>query len=221
MDAPSEGSGEDHAGAQQLRLVYETARALAESSTLAEAAPRMLESICRALGWEHGALWSVDKARMVLRCVANWHQPTLQFDEFTAMSQEVEFASGVGLPGRVWAARQSAWIPDVVHDSNFPRASLADRAGLHSALGFPILRDGEVLGVMEFFSREIRQPDDELLATLTTVGQPGRPVRRPEAGRRGDGPLLHPVARPLLHRQSRRLLPPPESRVGTRARHSA
>jgi len=170
MGAPSEGSGTDHAGAQQLRLVYETARALADSSTLAAAGPRMLESICRALGWEHGALWSVDKGRMVLRCVATWHHPTLQFDEFTAMSQKVEFASGVGLPGRVWAARQSAWIPDVVHDSNFPRASLADRAGLHSALGFPILRDGEVLGVMEFFSREIRQPDDELLATLTTVG---------------------------------------------------
>jgi len=170
MGAPSEGSGTDHAGAQQLRLIYETARALAESSTLAEAGPRMLESICRAVGWEHGALWSVDKGRMVLRCVASWHQPALPFDEFTAMSAQVEFASGVGLPGRVWAARQSAWIPDVVHDSNFPRASLADRAGLHSALGFPILRDGEVLGIMEFFSREIRQPDDELLATLTTVG---------------------------------------------------
>jgi len=170
MGAPFEGSGTDRAGAQQLRLVYETARALAESSTLAEAGPRMLESICRALGWEHGALWSVDTGRKVLRCVATWQQPTLQFDEFTAMSQQVEFASGVGLPGRVWAARQSAWIPDVVHDSNFPRASLADRAGLHSALGFPILRDDEVLGIMEFFSREIRQPDDELLATLTTVG---------------------------------------------------
>ncbi len=70
----------------------------------------------------------------------------------------------------MWATRQAAWIPDVAHDSNFPRAPLADRAGLHGALGFPILRDGEVLGVMEFFSREIRQPDEELLATLTTVG---------------------------------------------------
>ena len=170
MGEPPEGLGTNHAGAQPLCLVYDTVRALAESSTLAEAGPRMLESICRTLGWEHGALWSVNRAAMVLCCDATWHQPTAQFDEFTAVSRTCEFAPGIGLPGRVWASRQSAWIPDVVHDSNFPRASVADRAGLHGALGFPILRDGEVLGVMEFFSREIRQPDEELLATLTTVG---------------------------------------------------
>jgi PAS domain S-box-containing protein len=182
MSAPSERSGATQAGAQQLRLVYETACALAESSTLAEAGPRMLESICRALSWEHGALWSVDKAGMVVRCTATWHQPTLQLDEFAAASQEVEFAPGAGLPGRVWATRQSAWIPDVGQDSNFPRASAADRAGLHTALGFPILRDGEVLGVMEFFSRDIHQPDQELLSTLTTVGsQVGLFVGRKQA----------------------------------------
>ena len=170
MGEPPDGQGPNHAGAQPLHLVYETVRALAESSTLAEAGPRMLESICRTLGWEHGALWIVNRAGMVLCCDATWHQPTAQFEEFTAVSRTCEFAPGIGLPGRVWASRQSAWIPDVVHDVNFPRATVADRAGLHGALGFPILRDGEVLGVMEFFSREIRQPDEELLATLTTVG---------------------------------------------------
>jgi PAS domain S-box-containing protein len=170
MGEPPEGRGPNHAGAQSLRLVYETVRALAESSTLAEAGPRMLESVCRALGWEYGALWTVNRARMVLCCNATWHQAMPPFDEFAAVSLKFEFAPGIGLPGRVWASRRSAWIPDVEHDSNFPRAMAADRAGFHGALGFPILRDGEVLGVMEFFSREIRQPDEELLATLTTVG---------------------------------------------------
>ena len=36
--------------------------------------------------------------------------------------------------------------------------------------GFPILLRGEVLSVMEFFSREIRAPDVDLLSTLTSVG---------------------------------------------------
>ncbi|HEX2309383.1 MAG TPA: response regulator, partial [Vicinamibacterales bacterium] len=39
-----------------------------------------------------------------------------------------------------------------------------------SAFGMPILRGQDVLGVMEFFSREIRQPVPELLATLGTIG---------------------------------------------------
>ena len=42
-------------------------------------------------------------------------------------------------------------------DENFPRAAVADRVGLHAAFALPIMRD-DVLGVMEFFSREIRQP---------------------------------------------------------------
>jgi two-component system, sensor histidine kinase and response regulator len=170
MPAPSESPRPTRAGAEQLRLVYETARALAESSTLADAAPRMLESICRALRWELGAFWSVDNASKVLRCVATWHPPAARLDEFTAANQGSEFAPGVGLPGRVWSSRQAAWIPDVAKDSNFPRAPLADRAGLHGALGFPICRDAEVRGVMEFFSREICEPDEELLDALTTVG---------------------------------------------------
>jgi PAS domain S-box-containing protein len=170
MSPRPERRAANRAGTQQLRLVYETARALAESSTLAKAAPRMLESICRALSWEHGALWTVDKAAMVLRCVAAWHPPTVEFREFTAASETSTFAPGVGLPGRVWSTAQAAWIADVTVDANFPRASLATRAGLHGALGFPILRDADVIGVMEFFSREIREPDEELLGTLTTVG---------------------------------------------------
>jgi PAS domain S-box-containing protein len=76
----------------------------------------------------------------------------------------------VGLPGRVWESGRPAWIPDVVADSNFPRAASADRVGLHGAFALPILRGGDVLGVMEFFSRDIRQPDAALLDTMMTAG---------------------------------------------------
>lgn len=116
---------------QQRRVVYETACALAESTTLVEAAPRMLEAICEALGWEYGAFWRVDRAANLLRCLATWHPPSLQFDEFTTVSRQTAFDSGIGLPGRVWASRRPAWIPDVVHDANFPRAPFAARVGLH------------------------------------------------------------------------------------------
>ena len=168
MAFPPAVPGAGHTGLQ--RVVYETACALAESDTLVEALPRMLEAICDALGWEFGAFWSVDRPAGVLRCVGTWGPTSQQFDEFAAVSRGSTFTAGVGLPGRVWASRQSAWIPDVVHDTNFPRAPIANRVGLHAAFGFPILRGNDVLGVMEFFSRDIRQPDEPLLSLLTTVG---------------------------------------------------
>jgi len=41
---------------------------------------------------------------------------------------------------------------------------------LHGAFALPILTRGRVVGVMEFFSREIREPDEGLLRMLTHVG---------------------------------------------------
>jgi len=169
MEPPSPHQARSRARMQQ-QVVYATAAALAESTTLVEAAPRMLESICGALGWEYGAFWTIDRAANCLRCAATWHSPSLPFDEFSTVSRGTTFVSGVGLPGRVWARLEPTWIPDVVHDANFPRAPFAARVGLHAAFGFPMLGRAGILGVMEFFSREIREPDEGLLAMLETVG---------------------------------------------------
>jgi PAS domain S-box-containing protein len=79
------------------------------------------------------------------------------------------FAPGIGLPGRVWASRQPVWIPDVTQDANFPRAQVAERVGLHTAIGLPIVRGTTVLGVMEFFSGTIAEPTADLLAMMTSV----------------------------------------------------
>jgi signal transduction histidine kinase/DNA-binding response OmpR family regulator len=155
---------------QRLAAEYATARVLAEAETLKEATPRILEAICKTLDWEHGALWMVDREAALLRCVETWHPPEVRFPNFEAASRQTPFPSGVGLPGRVWAGGKPAWIPDVTQDSNFPRAPVADKEGLHAAFALPILLGPEVLGVMEFFSREIREPDEELLGMLTTIG---------------------------------------------------
>ena len=67
-------------------------------------------------------------------------------------------------------------------DPNFPRAPIASKEGLHSAFGFPILLADEVLGVLEFFSHQIRQPDTKLLKLLSAIGsQIGQFIERTEA----------------------------------------
>jgi two-component system, sensor histidine kinase and response regulator len=167
LDAPSPFGP---AGNRRLTAEHVAARVLLDAATFVEAAPRILQAICESLGWEHGALWMVDADAASLRCIEIWTAPDTSFPTFDAVSRRLTFARGVGLPGRVWASAQPAWIPDVVRDTNFPRAAVAAREGLHAALGFPILLRGEVLGVLEFFSAEIRSPDEDLLSTLTGVG---------------------------------------------------
>jgi two-component system sensor histidine kinase/response regulator len=160
---------ESHA-TRRLTAEHVAARALVESATFGDAAPKILEAICEALGWEYGALWRIDRDADVLLCVDTWRSSSTEFPEFDAASRQMTFSRGVGLPGRVWSTGQPTWIPDVVLDSNFPRADIAARENLHGAFGFPILLRGDVQSVMEFFSREIRAPDEDLLSMLTSVG---------------------------------------------------
>jgi two-component system sensor histidine kinase/response regulator len=157
-------------GERRLTVEHLTARALVESATFADAVRRILGAICSALGWEHGALWRIDHEASVLRCAEIWSPSSVAFPEFDDASRSTEFPRGVGLPGRVWATGEPAWIPDVAQDTNFPRAAIAAREGLHAAFGFPVLLRGEVLNVMEFFSREIRPPDEDLLSMFGSVG---------------------------------------------------
>jgi two-component system sensor histidine kinase/response regulator len=173
---------DDRAIPRWLAAEYATARVLAESARLGEAMPQILEAICTTLGWDYGALWQVDTQATVLHFVSAWHPPGAGFAEFERLSRQTTFSPGIGLPGRVWATVRPAFIPDVLDDPNFPRAPAAAKEDLHAAFGFPVVLDRAVLGVMEFFSREIRQPDAELLAMLDTIGsQIGQFIERRRA----------------------------------------
>jgi PAS domain S-box-containing protein len=167
---------------ERLRVQHAVAQILAEAATIEEATPRILRAMGECLGWDVGALWRVDREAEALRCVELWHKASIEVPEFERVSREYTFVAGLGLPGRVWSSLEPKYIPDVVPDENFPRASIAEREGLHAAFGFPILLGGEVLGVIEFFSREIRQPDQELLNMLATIGsQIGQFIERKRA----------------------------------------
>ena len=102
--------------------------------------------------------------------------------EFEAVSAELTLAPGEGLPGRVWESGAPAWINDAPTAGNFPRADAARRAGLRLAFSAPLRSSGAVVGAIEFFARELREPDEALLASLTVLGnQLGEYVARQRA----------------------------------------
>jgi len=143
---------------------------LVEADTLEQAAPLLLKGVCETTEWDWGALWLVDRESNVLRCPTIWHSPSVDVAEFVEITINSTFASGVGLPGRVWASGKPAWITDVLKDANFPRLRTAAAAGLHAAFGFPIVIRDRVHGVMEFLSRQPRPLDDSLLQTMADMG---------------------------------------------------
>jgi signal transduction histidine kinase len=167
---------------QRLAAQHAATRVLADSPSLEDAAPRLLEAVCQSLGWDVAALWLVDDETGALRCNELWHMPHVDIGRFATLSRRLALPRGVGLPGRVWNTRRPAWIVDVSLDPNFPRIAAASEIGLGSALAFPVVIGAEVHGVMEFFSRRRQQPDQNLLHAMSMVGgQIGEFIERKQA----------------------------------------
>lgn len=157
-------------------------RILAESETVVEAAPKILQVVCESLGWSLGVFWKTNDQVQVLTCIETWDSPSIPPSKFKAISREKIFWPDEGLPGRVWTRNEPIWISDVTQAAGFVRAAEAAEAGLRSVLAFPIRSRDGVSGVMEFFSPEMRRPDVELLQMLSNIGsQIGQFIDRKES----------------------------------------
>jgi PAS domain S-box-containing protein len=155
---------------RRLAVQYAVSRTLSEAGTLAEATPRILQAICESLRWPVGAIWIIDHDANEMYCLDFWHHPATQVQFFEALTRKFRFAPGVGLPGRVWSSKQPIWISDIVEDPNFPRTPAAIKDNLHAAFAFPILLGSDIIGVIEFFSKQNYEPDRELLSMFAALG---------------------------------------------------
>jgi PAS domain S-box-containing protein len=155
---------------ERLTAQYAVTRVLAESRSLEEAVPKIMQAVGQNLEWDCGIFWRVDRTAELLRCLDQWRAPGLEAESFLESTWERTFKPDQGLPGRIWASGKAAWITDVVHDTNFPRQGLAREVGFHGAFGFPIRVGGDVEGVIELYSRQVRVPDEQLLKMIEDVG---------------------------------------------------
>src|SRR5438876_4924685 len=192
---------------RRLAAQFAVTRALAESSSLSEATPKLLQYVCEAVGFELGELWCVNAESNTLHVEGSWHVPAYEVDEFEKAGRKTILFPGIDLVGRVLQSGQAVWIDNVVDDKNFPRATIAERVGLHGAFAFPIRVAGFVTCVMAFYNRAVVQPDDELLQMFDALGrQVGDFIKRTRAEEERDKLLIYErVARSEAETNSEKL----------------
>jgi|GEM_PF-1648081 len=171
---------------EQVRLLRDIAIASNQATTIEEALQIGLDRMCQYLKWPLGHAYLVDTNGKELLSTKLWHLETpTHFDSFRKITEEQPIPVGKGLPGQVLATTNAVWISDVLQDTNsvkFLRAHIAPEAGIRAGFAFPILVGTQGVGVLEFFSMEPVEPDEDLLAILVPIGsQLGRVVERVRA----------------------------------------
>ena len=130
-----------------------------------------LDLVCGYTGWPVGHVLTLVPGSDALTSTGVWHNDDEnRYGAFVSASDDVTFGRGVGLPGRILASGGPGWIADVRLDPNFPRAALAEVAGIGAGFGFPIISSRGVEGVLEFFAPVAIDPDKRLLLLLSHLG---------------------------------------------------
>lgn len=173
----------EHIRDEQLRaLEYAVARSLAIENDASSGVKAVMRIICEVKNWARSTYWRADEAAGVMRFAEYWDSPGLALEAYTERSRNVVFAPGVGLVGRVWQSGEPAWTADFANDPRVVQHGLGREIGVRGVFVFPVTSEGRTIGALAFFSREVREPDERLLALAQVIGSElGQFLQRKEA----------------------------------------
>lgn len=143
---------------------------LAASENIFDAVPRTLEYLCEGTGWEIGELWLLSHDNREMQYIGAWHSPNLNVKEYIDKTTIKTFIRGKGLPGRVWQTGKPAWYINSPNNLFFKNIEKSFSFGINTALAFPIQINLKTTGVLTFFTRETHKPDNDLLETMSILG---------------------------------------------------
>ena len=160
------GLRELHRRERHVALLEVVARAANSSSSSDEVLLVALTEICDHTGWACGFVFKAE-------------------GDGKLVAGQVDFVSGEGLgdfvlssgrcdpeaelAGAVKRSRVAAWVSDI-GDRPSPRQAVATLCGLRTTVAFPVIVQGEVAAVVEFFSRDAQGADTEFLGVLDAIG---------------------------------------------------
>ena len=171
--------------ARNQQLLQSVALIANEARTAEVAMAGCLEEVCAHLGWPVGHVYEMeagDGKKRAGRLVPTglWHlEKPRKFNKFKKATEKTIFAKGEGLPGRAWAENKTVWVCDSKETPEMPRLRMGKKALVNSGLAIPVLVRGQVAAVMEFFTDETLELDENLMPIFAQVGsQIGQVIER-------------------------------------------
>jgi two-component system, sensor histidine kinase and response regulator len=182
-----------------VQLLHSVTVAANRSSCIEHTAQTCLRLICAYTGWQVGHVYlrSKDSSGDLVSPNIWCEEEGERFAAFHEITSRPN-SSDTGLPARIVASGKPCWIANLADEDSPPNQGISDRtvsdrttsdrtraalwAGLRSGFGFPIVVEGQIIGVLEFYSLYTAQMDEELLSMMGHIGtQLGQVIRRQRA----------------------------------------
>ncbi len=167
--------------ARTLELLGTVATASNAASGVEDALRATLQSFCDYGGWQLAHAYLADHDTGILQHSA-WHSTEPgSCSEFRARTEALPVTE-LGLPRTVFEQAKPEWIDRLDERAQMGRAVQGTNAGLLSGCAFPLMIREEPVGVLEFFSTDLRELDSATIQIMRHLGtQLGRVVERARA----------------------------------------
>ncbi|MGD1715969.1 diguanylate cyclase domain-containing protein [Dapis sp. BLCC M172] len=174
----------------RLQLLLNATYAISEASDFESALEIILAEICQTMNWDFGEAWIPNQDNTMLRFSRGWYASnssngalplTLKFRQ---QHQIITFSSHPGFLQRVFSSQQSEWLKDIFKEQSSVSicSEIAEKIGIKSALGIPIILDKKVLAILVFFQKSSRSLDQNSMQLVNGVAtQLGGLIQRKKA----------------------------------------
>jgi methyl-accepting chemotaxis protein len=150
------------------RATIDTINAIIRASSIEEIVRSTLDTIRMAFGWSYASYWELIPG-----------QNTLAFslesgnvgDEFQRVTRSSRFRKGEGLNGRAWESQDLVHVAELSSLRDCPRAPIALKADIRSGVSFPLMRENNLIGTMDFFSHDSYEMSQTRLDILRMLGR--------------------------------------------------
>jgi methyl-accepting chemotaxis protein len=142
--------------------------ALSRARTADEVLGVALGSLHESYNCAYSSIWILDPHESVLRFGRDSGSVS---EEFRRKSTETTFHEGEGSIGMAWRQRDVQFLADFAEQRSNLRAQAAHRAGLQSSVAVPVLLQGEVFAVLDFFSTAKAQFSDGRQEAIRSVSR--------------------------------------------------
>ena len=162
------------------QVLANTASAANEGAAFDATAVDCMNILCEALGWEAAHLWIRNDDGTIVPTRLESSNPDPVFAPLFVDTEEILHGRTRYFPQIVAENRTEIFQSDLAGDT---RAEAGERAGLRSVLVWPVIIDGVVDAVLEFFSRKPVMLDDRARQLLDHVAIQLSHVRGREVAR--------------------------------------
>ncbi len=136
---------------QTRDLILHLSTILSRSDSLVNCTKGVLEVLATHIDVSYGELWMVAHHNNHLNLISYFSEDS---SGRTMAEELLRFTKGQGLPGKVFAENKMIFWRGLKNRSNFVRKKSAQEASFESAIGIPITKGDQPIGVFVFFSRD-------------------------------------------------------------------